>query len=283
MLWSNNLRDWNTTSLICWTKSVHTVVCVRVRVRLALYRLSEEVMRDSAGGWCWTNGSKLHMALSRWTLLTVSHLFKADGFCLNESGVRLLTSNIFYSVHHTPVHPSKDSRRDKPKRLRRQPSEGEPLLPKINSELTSQLCQEEESLLPSSPPKGGVPPSRNKREHPCSTNPNQLSTLSSQPQPLPLLDFMDEMKKLVNFGLKLIPHPNQLKQPLPKCHRAPPPPLNYPQSLQSENSGAHPVHADTMLTDMCRVWAMKLISLLFSPEKSQSPVEFRQPPQFLCL
>uniref|UniRef100_A0A671X1X1 Uncharacterized protein n=1 Tax=Sparus aurata TaxID=8175 RepID=A0A671X1X1_SPAAU len=29
------------------------------------------------------------------------HLFKADGFCLNKSGVRLLTSNIFYSVLRT--------------------------------------------------------------------------------------------------------------------------------------------------------------------------------------
>ena len=30
------------------------------------------------------------------------HPFKADGLCLNKSGVRLLTSNIFYSVHLLP-------------------------------------------------------------------------------------------------------------------------------------------------------------------------------------
>ena len=37
------------------------------------------------------------------------HLFKEDGFCLNKPGIRLLTSNIFYSVHHTSVPPSKDN------------------------------------------------------------------------------------------------------------------------------------------------------------------------------
>ena len=81
------------------------------------------------------------------------HLFKADGFCLNKSGVRLLTSNTFYSVHHTPVPPFKDSRRDKPKQLIRQPLEGELLVPEISFEQTSQLSQEEESLLQSLPPK----------------------------------------------------------------------------------------------------------------------------------
>ena len=38
------------------------------------------------------------------------HLFKAYGFCLNKSGVRLLTANMFYSVHHASVPPSKDKR-----------------------------------------------------------------------------------------------------------------------------------------------------------------------------
>ena len=68
MLWSNNLRYWNKTSLICWSKSDLSILwCLSV----ALYQLSVEVMRDSAGCWCWTAGSKLHVMLNQWTLLTI--------------------------------------------------------------------------------------------------------------------------------------------------------------------------------------------------------------------
>ena len=67
------------------------------------------------------------------------HQLQADGLCLNKSGVKLFTSNIFYSVLHTPVPPSKDSRQDKPKQLIRQPLEGEILVPEMSFEQTSQL------------------------------------------------------------------------------------------------------------------------------------------------
>ena len=180
------------------------------------------------------------------------HLFKADGFCLNKSGVRLLTSNIFYSVHHTPVPPFKDTRQNKLKQLIRQPLEGEILVPEISFEQTSQLCQEEESLLPSSPRKEESPPVAtrgNIHSPPTPTNsPPSPASLSLSPSS-PLLDFTDEMKKLVNVGLRLTPRPNlpRLKPPSPKRHRAPPPPPNNLWPLQSENSEVHPVHADSTI------------------------------------
>ena len=139
------------------------------------------------------------------------HLFKADGSCLNKSGVRLLTSNMFYSVHHTPVPPFKDSRRDNPKQLMRQPLEGELLVPEISFEQTSQLCQEEESLLQSLPPKEEYTPVSTRRNiHSPPTPTNSLPSSASLSPSSPLLDFTDEMKKLVNVGLDS--HPVQI------CH-----------------------------------------------------------------
>ncbi|KAK0139533.1 hypothetical protein N1851_023592 [Merluccius polli] len=55
------------------------------------------------------------------------HLFEADGFCLNKSGVQLLSYNIFDFLRRSPAAPAKDKRRD-PKQQIRQPS-GEKLLP----------------------------------------------------------------------------------------------------------------------------------------------------------
>ena len=52
-------------------------------------------------------------------------LFEADGFCLNKSGVQLLSYNIFDFLRQSPAAPAKDKRRDNPKQ---QPS-GEKLLP----------------------------------------------------------------------------------------------------------------------------------------------------------
>ena len=43
------------------------------------------------------------------------HLFEADGFCLNKSGVQLLSYNIFYFLRQSPAAPAKDKRRDNPK------------------------------------------------------------------------------------------------------------------------------------------------------------------------
>ncbi|KAK0136943.1 hypothetical protein N1851_026876 [Merluccius polli] len=43
------------------------------------------------------------------------HLFEADGFCLNKSGVQLLSYNIFDFLRQSPAAPAKDKRRDNPK------------------------------------------------------------------------------------------------------------------------------------------------------------------------
>ena len=110
------------------------------------------------------------------------HLFKADGFCLNKSGVRMLTSNIYYSVYHTSVPPSKDIRQDKPKQLTRQPLDREQLLPEISFEQTWELCKEKESLLPSSPKRRSAPKSQ---QEGTSTLPNQ-PTLYPLPSACPL-------------------------------------------------------------------------------------------------
>ena len=125
------------------------------------------------------------------------------------------------------VPPSKDSRQDKPKQLIRQPLEGEILVPEISFEQASQLCQEESLLLSSPPEEESPPPSRNKREHPLSTNPNQLSALSSQPQPLPLFPppgFHGKDEKACQCWTQPhTPSKSALKHPSPKRHRAPPP------------------------------------------------------------
>ena len=46
------------------------------------------------------------------------HLFEADGFCLNKSGVQLLSYNIFDFLRQSPAAPAKDKRRDNPKQHR---------------------------------------------------------------------------------------------------------------------------------------------------------------------
>ena len=44
------------------------------------------------------------------------HLFKADGLCLNKSGVKLLLSNVFYFLRHPSVPPAKDKRQGESER-----------------------------------------------------------------------------------------------------------------------------------------------------------------------
>ncbi len=41
------------------------------------------------------------------------YLFKADGLCLNKSGVKLFISNVLYFLHHTSVPSAKDKRQSK--------------------------------------------------------------------------------------------------------------------------------------------------------------------------
>uniref|UniRef100_A0A0F8ASY6 Uncharacterized protein n=1 Tax=Larimichthys crocea TaxID=215358 RepID=A0A0F8ASY6_LARCR len=68
------------------------------------------------------------------------HLFKAHGFCLNKSGVQLLSSNIFYFLRQTPAATSKDQRQDNPKQqIRRRSGEGA----EIRTEQGGQQTQKE--------------------------------------------------------------------------------------------------------------------------------------------
>ncbi|KAK0153206.1 hypothetical protein N1851_005112 [Merluccius polli] len=98
------------------------------------------------------------------------HLFEADGFCLNKSGVQLLSYNIFDFLRRSPAAPAKDKRRDNPKQQIRQPS-GEKLLPpEIRSDHEGQHT-EREALTPNIP-TGGVSPSPNTPTSGVSPSPN---------------------------------------------------------------------------------------------------------------
>ncbi|KAK0144576.1 hypothetical protein N1851_017029 [Merluccius polli] len=173
------------------------------------------------------------------------HLFEADGFCLNKSGVQLLSYNIFDFLRRSPAAPAKDKRRDNPKQQIRQPSGQKLLLPEIRSDqegqdterevLTSSPLPQHEELPPApttqheeSPPAQQVEsppaPPGDSQLSPTGTpsmepvschnyrilalNPSSLSFSPRSPDsPFPLfLDF------------QLTPRPN------PR-HRAPPPPL----------------------------------------------------------
>ncbi|KAK0151822.1 hypothetical protein N1851_006803 [Merluccius polli] len=169
------------------------------------------------------------------------HLFEADGFCLNKSGVQLLSYNIFDFLRRSPAAPAKDKRRDNPKQQIRQPSGQKLLLPEIRSDhegqhtegeaLTSSSLPQHEESPPApttqqeeSPP---APPTQQEESPPAPPGDSQLSptgTPSSSPgspdSPFPhFLDF------------QLTPRPNPIFSPLnppprpaPR-HRAPPPPL----------------------------------------------------------
>ena len=120
------------------------------------------------------------------------HLFEADGFCLNKSGVQLLSYNIFYFLRQPPAAPAKDKRQDNPKQQIRQPS-GEKLLPpemRIDHKgqhterealKSSSLPQHEEFPQPQQPNMRSLPQPQqpNRRSLPQPQQPNKWSL----PQP----------------------------------------------------------------------------------------------------
>ncbi|KAK0154528.1 hypothetical protein N1851_003369 [Merluccius polli] len=86
------------------------------------------------------------------------HLFEADGFCLNKSGVQLLSYNIFDFLRRSPAAPAKDKRGDNPKQQIRQPS-GEKLLPpEIRSDQEGQDTEREVLTSSPLPQHGELPP-----------------------------------------------------------------------------------------------------------------------------
>ncbi|KAK0148551.1 hypothetical protein N1851_011108 [Merluccius polli] len=169
------------------------------------------------------------------------HLFEADGFCLNKSGVQLLSYNIFDFLRRSPAASAKDKRRDNPKQQIRQPSGQKLLLPEIRSDhegqhtegeaLTSSSLPQHEESPPApttqqeeSPP---APPTQQEESPPAPPGDSQLSptgTPSSSPgspdSPFPhFLDFQLTPRTNPIFS-PLNPPP----RPAPR-HRAPPPPL----------------------------------------------------------
>ncbi|KAK0133055.1 hypothetical protein N1851_031570 [Merluccius polli] len=175
------------------------------------------------------------------------HLFEADGFCLNKSGVQLLSYNIFDFLRRSPAAPAKDKRRDNPKQQIRQPSGQKLLLPEIRSDHEGQHTERGFNVIiptptrgvspsPNSPtggvspsptnPTGGVSPSPTRRL-PTFTHrdPIQLSRQSGFPIP-PFSGFPTHTTPKSHFSpLNPPPIPPRRKKPSPKRHRALPPPL----------------------------------------------------------
>ncbi|KAK0156136.1 hypothetical protein N1851_000584 [Merluccius polli] len=163
------------------------------------------------------------------------HLFEADGFCLNKSGVQLLSYNIFDFLRRSPAAPAKDKRRDNPKQQIRQPS-GEKL-PEIRSDHEGQHTEREALTTSSLPQHEEFPPAPTTQQEespPAPPGDSQLSptgtpsSLSFSPRSpdSPFPHFLD---------FQLTPRPNPIFSPLnppprpappiPPHHRAPPPPL----------------------------------------------------------
>ncbi|KAK0150571.1 hypothetical protein N1851_008323 [Merluccius polli] len=86
------------------------------------------------------------------------HLFEADGFCLNKSGVQLLSYNIFDFLRRSPAAPAKDKRRDNPKQQIRQPSGQKLLPPEIRSDHEGQHTEREVLTSSSLPQHEELPP-----------------------------------------------------------------------------------------------------------------------------
>ena len=176
------------------------------------------------------------------------HLFKADGFCLNKSGVRLLSSNIFYFVRQTPAAPAKDKKQDVPKQQIRRRSGDDLLSPGLRTnperqqtqkEVTSSSPQHEESSPPPKAQHEEFPPA------PTTPRPPRTPPSPSLSMDSPLLDFTDRMNDLVTIGTQLTPRqkplfpslkppyraappsPPRRKESSSKTHRAPPPPLKH--------------------------------------------------------
>ncbi|KAK0137852.1 hypothetical protein N1851_025934 [Merluccius polli] len=89
------------------------------------------------------------------------HLFEADGFCLNKSGVQLISYNIFDFLRRSPAAPAKDKRRDNPKQQIRQPSGQKLLLPEIRSDHEGQHTERGFNVIILTPTRGASPSPNN--------------------------------------------------------------------------------------------------------------------------
>ncbi|KAM4539925.1 uncharacterized protein PAE49_020669 [Odontesthes bonariensis] len=172
------------------------------------------------------------------------HLFKADGFHLNKSGVQLLSSNIFYSLRHTPAAPIKDETgQNDPKRQIGQCS-GEGA--ETRTDHGGQQIQKEPATSSSSPQDKESSPAPTAQQVESSPAPAVQQAESppapvGNPQPSPprtppspqhsplsldssLLDFPDRMKSFLNIGIQLTPRQNPIFFP-PNIPPHPAPPI----------------------------------------------------------
>ncbi|KAM4592398.1 uncharacterized protein PAE49_010282 [Odontesthes bonariensis] len=172
------------------------------------------------------------------------HLFKADGFHLNKSGVQLLSSNIFYSLRHTPAAPIKDKTgQNDPKRQIGQCS-GEGA--ETRTDHGGQQIQKEPATSSSSPQDKESSPAPTAQQVESSPAPAVQQAESppapvGNPQPSPprtppspqqsplsldssLLDFPDRMKSFLNIGIQLTPRQNPIFFP-PNIPPHPAPPI----------------------------------------------------------
>ncbi|CAI5677953.1 unnamed protein product [Oreochromis niloticus] len=171
------------------------------------------------------------------------HLFKANGFNFNKSGVKLFTSNLFYSIRHPCVLGAKAeineelSHKEEQTVLREQtkPSrnlEEELHLPPPGKSLRKEthLRQEEGSLLASNSLNNTNDQDQGPRPSPVPQTRDRPSPSSPSLSPSsPHLKFTEEMMERVNAGLRSTPQPNPFLSPInpppeqPKVHhRAPP-------------------------------------------------------------
>ncbi|CAI5657641.1 unnamed protein product [Oreochromis niloticus] len=171
------------------------------------------------------------------------HLFKANGFNFNKSGVKLFTSNLFYSIRHPSVLGAKAEINEELSHKKEQtvlqeqtkPSrnlEEELHLPPPGKSLRKErhLRQEEGSLFASNSLNNTNDQDQGPRPSPVPQTPDRPSPSSPSLSPSsPHLKFTEEMMERVNAGLRSTPRPNPFLSPInpppeqPKvCHRAPP-------------------------------------------------------------
>ncbi|KAK5921040.1 hypothetical protein CgunFtcFv8_024779 [Champsocephalus gunnari] len=159
------------------------------------------------------------------------HLFKANGVCLNKSGVKLFISNIFNCLRHQSVPSAKDKRQEESKQKKDtthcadNPEEVSLHPPEECSDYGRPMTQMEESPLPVTLPVNAF-------EDTLHSSP-KLSTPSPF-HPAPPLEFDDRMKATRRVGsMSFTPAPQRRPPKSPKQRRASSPPASSPCLPQS--------------------------------------------------
>lgn len=160
------------------------------------------------------------------------HLFKENGLFLNKPGVKLLASNLFYVLRHLSAPSAKDGKQKTPAREM------------VKTMWITNLEEEHRSPPPTGPerqqdheevgsPPASMPPNLSSNDGQPATPP-ETPIMSLSPSlsltPSPHREFTDQMKELVNAGLRCTPRPSFTFSPIgtPRRRPAPPPPTQDP-------------------------------------------------------